>query len=513
MATPQVHHIKNWDEVQADPQWDALIIIGQSFSELPETIERALNEVRDVDQRVGKSTQLIHSDSVPGKRLIVAPTGDLDRDYDDVRRYFDAAQQGARIAQQAGATKPLVWVQDIPAHADFSNAVAVSYFGFCQALYEPLEACEHFGDSTIETITDVGLISAEVDAKWLTAVEAGRRAARDLCGTEPERMAPMRFAEYCRNIFAGTAVKVSVIDDRMQLEHEYPLLAAVGRASFTTPRQRPCVIRLEYTGSGDIDETLFMVGKAITYDTGGADLKTGGHMAGMSRDKGGAAGVAGFVKAVADLNPDNLKVVAEIGAARNSIGSDAFVADEIITSHSGVRVRIGNTDAEGRLVMADCLSHLREEAVDAHNPSLYTVATLTGHAALSKGPYTALVPNGPAQKSGATARLMQASEVWADPAELSPSRREDFDFVRGHTKADDVLSSNNGPSAATKRGHQFPMAFLAITAGLDKHGMNSEKPLPYTHVDIAGSGVETGDWQHGKPSATPVLALAGRYLG
>lgn len=512
MATPQVHHVTNWDEVQADSKWDALIIIGNSFSALPDSLRRAVDEAKEVDHRVGREAQLLRTDAAPGKRLIVAPTGDLDRDYDDVRRYFDAAQQAARIAQQAGASKPAIWVQDIPGHADFNHAVAVTYFGLCQALYEPLEAREHFGDAAIETITDVAMLSEDLDVAWLTAVEAGRRAARDLCGTEPERMAPMRFAEYCRQIFAGTAVKVSVIDDRMQLEHEYPLLAAVGRASFTTPRQRPCVIRLEYTGSGDIDETLFMVGKAITYDTGGADLKTGGHMAGMSRDKGGAAGVAGFIKAVADLNPDNLKVVAEIGAARNSIGSDAFVADEIITSHSGVRVRIGNTDAEGRLVMADCLSHLREEAVQAHNPSLYTVATLTGHAALSKGPYTALVPNGPAQKSGATARLMQAAEVWADPAELSPSRREDFDFVRGHTKADDVLSSNNGPSATTKRGHQFPMAFLAISAGLDKHGMNSEQPLPYTHVDIAGSGVETGDWQHGKPSATPVLAFAGRYL-
>jgi leucyl aminopeptidase len=512
MATPQVHHVTNWDDAQADSQWDALIVIGHTFSELPDSIQRIVKDVRAVDQRIGASAQLLHTDAVPGKRLILAPTGELDRDYDDVRRYFDAAQQAAKIAQQAGATKPVIWVQDIPASADFSNAVAVSYFGLCQALYEPLEAREHFGDTSIETITDVAMLSSELDVKWLSAVEAGRRAARDLCGTEPERMAPMRFAEYCKQIFSGTAVKVSVIDDRMQLEHEYPLLAAVGRASFTTPRQRPCVIRLEYTGSGNIDETLFMVGKAITYDTGGADLKTGGHMAGMSRDKGGAAGVAGFIKAVADLNPENLKVVAEIGAARNSIGSDAFVADEIITSHSGVRVRIGNTDAEGRLVMADCLSHLREEAVQAHNPSLYTVATLTGHAALSKGPYTALVPNGPAQKSGATAQLLESSELWADPAELSPSRREDFDFVRGHTKADDVLSSNNGPSAATKRGHQFPMAFLAISAGLDKHGMNSDQPLPYTHVDIAGSGVETGDWQHGKPSATPVLALAGRYL-
>ncbi|MCC5879540.1 MAG: leucyl aminopeptidase family protein [Idiomarina sp.] len=510
MALPQLHHVNQFEQLNHS-NVDALIIIGSTFTSLPDELAKVFKQAQQADKRVGHSAQLIVSEQAPAQRLIIAPTGALDRDYDDVRRFYDAARQGIQVAMQAGATKPALWVTDVPASAGFANAVALSVFGLCQEVYEPLEAREHFGE-TLESIRELTLIAEHADTAWLAAVEAGRRAGRDLCGTEPERMSPIRFAEYCQDIFAHTSVKVTVIEDRMQLEHEYPLLAAVGRASFNTPRQRPCVIRLEYTGSGEITDSLFMVGKAITYDTGGADLKTGGHMAGMSRDKGGAAGVAGFVKAVAELKPANLKVVAEIGAAKNSIGSDAFVSDEIITARSGVRVRIGNTDAEGRLVMADCLSRLRELALNAVNPSLYTVATLTGHAALSKGPYTALVPNGPAQSSGLVKSILDASESWGDPAELSPSRREDFDFVKGHTKADDLLSSNNGPSAMTKRGHQFPMAFLAIVSGIDKHGNNSDKPLPYTHVDIAGSGVDTGDWQHGKPTATPVLTFAGRYL-
>lgn len=511
MAAPQLHQVDSLEQL-SEHQADALIVIGQAYQDLPSELSDVVTQAKQADQRVGQSAQLIVSELAPGKRLIIAPTGPLERDYDDVRRFYDAARQGIQVAQQAGACKPALWVMDVPSASHFDNAAALSVLGACQEIYQPLEAREHFGDEAIEPVVAMTLIAADVDVKWVQAVEAGRRAGRDLCGTEPERMSPMRFAEYCQDIFAGTAVKVTVIDDRMQLEHEYPLLAAVGRASFNTPRQRPCVIRLEYTGSGEISDSLFMVGKAITYDTGGADLKTGGHMAGMSRDKGGAAGVAAFVKAVAELKPDNLKVVAEIGAARNSIGSDAFVADEIITARSGVRVRIGNTDAEGRLVMADCLAHLREQAQTSVNPSLYTVATLTGHAALSKGPYTAMVPNGPAVQSGLLSGLLEASEVWADPAELSPSRREDFEFVKGRTKADDLLSSNNGPSATTKRGHQFPMAFLAVVSGLDKHGKHSDKPLPYIHVDIAGSGVDTGDWQHGKPTSTPLLTFAGRFL-
>lgn len=356
-------------------------------------------------------------------------------------------------------------------------------------------------------------MATDVSAKWLQATEAGRRVARDLAGTEPERMAPKKFAEYCKLAFAHTDVKVTVIDDTQQLQHEYPLLYAVGRASVQVERHRPCVIRLEYYGD-HAEQTLFMAGKGIVYDTGGADLKVGGHMAGMSRDKGGAAAVAGFVKSVAEMQPEHLNVVAEIGAVRNSIGAEAFVADEIITSHSGKRVRIGNTDAEGRLVLADLLSHLRtrQEQNNYPNPVFYSVATLTGHAALAKGPYSALVPNGPAKLTKVAERLFEVGEQFGDMSEISWSRREDYDIIRSRTSADDVLSSNNGPSATTKRGHQFPMAFLTIAGGLQGHGSDSAKPLPYVHVDIAGSGVEGGDWQHGKPTAAPVLCFSATYL-
>lgn len=86
-----------------------------------------------------------------------------------------------------------------------------------------------------------------------------------------------------------------------------------------------------------------MVGKGVTYDTGGADLKVGGAMRGMSRDKCGAAGVAGFLKTVSILKPKHINATAYLGFVRNSIGADALVGDEIITSRAGVRCLIVNT--------------------------------------------------------------------------------------------------------------------------------------------------------------------------
>lgn len=506
MSYPTPIAISDLNSALSDISYDAVVIVAERFNAgLPGTLQNFVNKQAEFDQRIGSEVVTMVCDELPQKRLVLAPTGQLDRYFDDVRRYYDAANLAGKAIVAMGSVKPLLVVLKSEQEA-FSQASTVSYLGFAQAMWQPLEAREALGDA-IEPVQMVGLVDSTVDVAEAAAIESGKYVARDLCGTEPERMAPPKFAEYCEQTFAGSKVKVTVIDDMPTLEQDFPLLWSVARASIEVERHQPRVIRLEYTPEGAIEKTLMLVGKGIVYDTGGADLKTGGHMAGMSRDKGGAAAVAGFVKTIAELEPQGVKVIAEIAAVRNSIGAEAFVSDEIITGHSGVRVRIGNTDAEGRLVMADLLSRLREEAMDEVNPSLYTVATLTGHAARAVGPYTALVENGVSRKLGLGEKIVEQGDLYGDPCETSRSRREDYDFVRPRTKADDLLSSNNAASAVTARGHQFPMAFLAIVSGLDKHDLNSEQPLPYIHVDIAGSGVEGGDWQHGKPSAAPVTAL------
>lgn len=506
MSYPTPIAVTDLNSALSDSSYDAVIVVAEQFQQgLPDSLAGLISKQAQFDARIGSEVVSLVTDELAQKRLVLAPTGQLTRYFDDVRRFYDAAHKAGQAVLAMGAVKPLLVVLK-PEQAAFEQASTVAYLGFAQAMWQPLEAREALGES-IEPVQLVGVVDANIDVAEAAALESGKYVARDLCGTEPERMAPPKFAEYCQQAFAGTKVKVTVIDDMPTLERDFPLLWSVARASIEVERHQPRVIRLEYTPEGAIEKTLMLVGKGIVYDTGGADLKTGGHMAGMSRDKGGAAAVAGFVKTVAELEPQGVKVVAEIAAVRNSIGAEAFVSDEIITGHSGIRVRIGNTDAEGRLVMADLLSRLREEALEQVNPSLYTVATLTGHAARAVGPYTALVENGVSKHQGLGNKIVELGDIYGDPCETSRSRREDYDFVAPRTKADDLLSSNNAASAVTARGHQFPMAFLSIVAGLDKHDINSSQPLPYIHVDIAGSGVEGGDWQHGKPSAAPVTAL------
>ncbi|MEQ2203364.1 hypothetical protein XENOCAPTIV_029226 [Xenoophorus captivus] len=108
-------------------------------------------------------------------------------------------------------------------------------------------------------------------------------------------MAAPRVAEYVQELFKNSPVEVEVLSNVKVLEKEYPCLAAVNRC---VPRHQARVIKLQYRGEGPIQKTLMLVGKGITYDTGGADIKAGGFMAGMHRDKCGAAAVAGFFQVV-----------------------------------------------------------------------------------------------------------------------------------------------------------------------------------------------------------------------
>ena len=493
--------------------FDAVVLVGHDLRNLDSAeLAAVVAGQAAADAAFASSVSLCAAKQLAGGRLISAPTGPLGRDHDDVRRYADAAQRGMRRARDAGSKKPLLVLQAPPAAATafaaFARTAALAAAG---SLWEPLEAREALGKS-VTPIEQIGVAVlggtfGKDDAAWVEAADAGLWLARDLCGTEPERMAPPQFAAYVQKAFTKLPVKVTVQKDVKKLQKDYPLLMAVARASLEVPRHRPNVVRLEYTPKGKIEHTLLFAGKGLTYDTGGADLKTGGVMAGMSRDKGGAAAVAGLFLAVANLKLPGVRLIAELGVVRNSIGSEAFVSDEIVTSHAGCRVRIGNTDAEGRLVLADLLSHLRVDASKATSPRLFSVATLTGHAGRAVGPYNIALDNGPARALRIADTLGAVGDLCGDPFEVSRLRREDFDFVAPRSKADDVLSCNNAASSATARGHQFPRAFLCLASGLAKHGNDSAVPLPFTHIDIGGSGCEGGDWQHGRPSGRPVVAL------
>jgi len=131
---------------------------------------------------------------------------------------------------------------------------------------------------------------------------------------------------------------------------------------------------------------------------------------------------------------------------------------------------------------------MKEIAMNEINPHLFTIATLTGHAALAYGPYTAVMDNGPAAHEDFATKLLKTGDLYGDVFEVSRIRKEDFDFIKDKSgKYADVIQATRKSSSVTKRGHHYPCAFLQKVSGLTNHQLSSERPLKYTHMDVAGS--------------------------
>ncbi len=486
-------------------EYDALIVVAPSpvaeslrLAGAPTVLCSAVDSALAIDAALARGPSapaVIAAAGLPGARLVLAVTGALTDETDDVRNLSDATAAAVQRAVTAGARRPLLYVVS-PADERFTGAAEVCALAALGTRWWPLEARE--ASRPTDGVERVGVVGLSADAAArVRAVEVGRWLCRDITGTEPERMAPRRVGTWCVEQFAGTGVRVTVEDD----VSAYPLLAAVARASQTVERHRPCVVRLEYVPEGVVHRTILIAGKGVTYDTGGADLKTDGAMAGMSRDKGGAGAAAGFVRTMAAVRAPGVRVIALLGMVRNSVGEESYVSDEIITGRSGVRVRIGNTDAEGRLVLADLLACLREGASAMVSPVFVSIATLTGHVHRAFGPYTGALENAAARKQGVLRALCAAGDRWGEPIEWTLPRREDYAFVAARSTAEDCVSSNRLPSVATPRGHQGPYAFLDIASGIRGSG------LPFVHLDIGGAAFSPADWQFGRPTGAPVATL------
>lgn len=206
-------------------------------------------------------------------------------------------------------------------------------------------------------------------------IAQGVYIARDLINTPANDMGPEALEKAVRTLGNSHSAKVTVTKGDALLKKNFPMVHAVGRASAEAPR----VIDLRWGKTGDRKITL--VGKGVTFDTGGLNIKPGQSMALMKKDMGGAANVLGLAHMIMDAKlPVRLRVI--IGAVENAISGNAFRPGDVLPSRKGITVEIGNTDAEGRLVLGDCLALGDEEKPDL----MVDMATLTGAARVALGP-------------------------------------------------------------------------------------------------------------------------------
>jgi leucyl aminopeptidase len=240
-----------------------------------------------------------------------------------------------------------------------------------------------------------------VDGARLGCIAEGVFITRDLINTPANEMGPEALERAARRIAERHGAQVEVTTGAALLEANLPLIHAVGRAGPQAPR----LIDLSWGREGDPAITL--VGKGVCFDTGGLNLKPPGSMALMKKDMGGAATVLGLAHMVMGLGL-GLRLRVLIPAVENSVSAQAMRPGDVLTSRKGLTVEINNTDAEGRLVLADALALASED-----DPALIVdMATLTGAARVALGPDMAPFFTDDEELA---AELAAASEAAADP--------------------------------------------------------------------------------------------------
>ncbi|QFG68226.1 leucyl aminopeptidase [Ornithinimicrobium pratense] len=341
-----------------------------------------------------------------------------------------------------------------------------------------------------------GLAQDEQADAELAAVTQAVALARDLVNTPPNVLYPETFADLVVERAAGTPVEVEVWDPERLEEERCGGVLGVGQGSGRGPR----MVTLRYTPQG-ASRHLALVGKGITFDSGGLCIKPGAAMVTMKMDMGGAAACAAATLAIAELGLP-VQVTAYLCLAENMTGDLAQRPGDVVTMRDGRTVEIINTDAEGRLVMADGLALASEQQPDA----IVDVATLTGACIIALGERTIGVMGNDDELRDSLVRLgtETGDTAWALP--MPEEIRPTLDTPVADLK-------HTGERSA---GAMVAATFLQEFVGKRGEGEDAEQ-IPWAHLDIAGPAFnEKAPWGYRAKGGTgagvrSLIALAQSY--
>lgn len=217
-------------------------------------------------------------------------------------------------------------------------------------------------------------VDEKINKEKLQALVESVCLVRDMVNTPASDMMPQDIAQACKEVAEAEEVEVSQFVGDELLDNNLPVIHAVGRASVHAPRL------IEFNWGNANQPSVCLIGKGVSFDSGGLNIKTGSGMRLMKKDMGGAAHVIGIAQAIMKLKlPIQLKVL--VPAVENAISGNAFRPGDVLTSRSGKTIEIDNTDAEGRLILCDAITKAVEEDQDL----IIDFATLTGAARIAVG--------------------------------------------------------------------------------------------------------------------------------
>ena len=258
------------------------------------------------------------------------------------------------------------------------------------------------------------------DRQALLRIAGAVHHARDLINTPASDMGPAALAAAARNLAGRHGARFKVTAGQALARH-FPMVHAVGQASPRSPRL------IDFTWGRSKDARITLVGKGVCFDTGGLDIKPAAGMLLMKKDMGGAAGVLALAEMIMGQKlPVRLRVI--IPAVDNAIAGNAYRPGDVLTARNGTTVEIGNTDAEGRLILADALALADEEAPDL----LIDMATLTGAARVALGPDVApfYVEDDQFASDFSRCGVTQHDPVWRMPLWTPYERLIEFEIRR-----------------------------------------------------------------------------------
>lgn len=296
-------------------------------------------------------------------------------------------------------------------------------------------------------------------------------AARDMANEPGNHWTPSHFADMGRKLAKQYNLTCKVLEKSAMAKLGMGGIIGVNQGS----AQPPKMVVLEYKCGAKKAPTLLLVGKGLTFDSGGISLKPGGGMQDMKYDMCGGAAVMAAMQAIGELKPGNINIVAIIPATENMPGPEALKPGDIITQYNGKTVEVINTDAEGRLILADALAY----GVDKYKPAaVVDLATLTGAVIIGLGHhYTGMLSN----DDKLAAKLLASGDRCGEPVWRLPLG-DDYQKQLKSEVAD--MKNTGGRAAGTITAACFLEEFVGKT--------------PWAHLDIAGTA-----WNYTKKSYVP----------
>src|SRR3989338_4832491 len=440
---------------------DKVLGLENVDSKIAPSIKQSINDMMGI---FGKISVIPTTGSTTAQRILLAGLGKKEKFTNDTIRFVSG-----KIAQKARELKLKEFSIIVPPSSLIEPISSVSQIleGCKMSLYT-FEKYKSKKENSIPDLTILVSKSEKISKaiKIAAIVSDGAVYTKSIANLPPNECIPATLADFARIISKKNNMKCNIISKNDLKKKGFGGITAVGQGS----KNEPKLIILEHNHGSRNEKPVVIVGKAVTFDTGGISLKPGDKMDEMKFDKCGGCTVLGIMKAVSELKlPVN--VVGIIPSVENMPGGESYRPGDIVKLYGGSTAEILNTDAEGRLILSDALSY----GVKTYKPkAVLDFATLTGACIVALGPNVAgLVSN----NNGIASKIRKSSDrtgeqVWQLPL------NEDYTDMKKSDYAD-IKNVGIGRSA----GAITAAAFLANAVGT----------TPWAHFDIAGTAwIQTG---------------------